>query len=129
MTDTKTEIIPYLFYRDVGAASDWLAGAFGFEEVLRTRGESGGTHVEMVLGGCRIMMGSGAESWKMLSPATLSAATQGVFVYIADVDAHFGRAKAAGAEIVQPLTDLPYGRSYTARDLDGHPWFFTTPPT
>jgi uncharacterized glyoxalase superfamily protein PhnB len=24
--------------------------------------------------------------------------------------------------------DQAYGRTYTARDLDGHPWFFTTPP-
>src|ERR1700678_2261420 len=23
--------------------------------------------------------------------------------------------------------DLPYGRSYTARDLERHPWFFTQP--
>jgi uncharacterized glyoxalase superfamily protein PhnB len=33
-----------------------------------------------------------------------------------------------GAEIVHPPHDEPYGRTYTARDLDGHPWFFTTPP-
>jgi uncharacterized glyoxalase superfamily protein PhnB len=32
------------------------------------------------------------------------------------------------AEIVKPPEDLPYGRSYTAHDPDGHPWFFTTPP-
>jgi uncharacterized glyoxalase superfamily protein PhnB len=32
------------------------------------------------------------------------------------------------AEIVKPPEDLPYGRSYTARDPEGHPWFFTTPP-
>jgi len=24
--------------------------------------------------------------------------------------------------------NLPYGRSYIARDPDGHPWFLTTPP-
>jgi uncharacterized glyoxalase superfamily protein PhnB len=47
---------------------------------------------------------------------------------LADVDAHYERAQAAGAEIVKPPEDLPYGRSYTAREADGHPWFFTTPP-
>jgi uncharacterized glyoxalase superfamily protein PhnB len=33
-----------------------------------------------------------------------------------------------GAEIVQAPYDEPWGRTYTARDLGGHPWFFTTPP-
>ena len=33
-----------------------------------------------------------------------------------------------GAEVVHPPRDESYGRTYTARDLDGHPWFFTTPP-
>jgi len=31
----STQIIPYLFYRDVPAALDWLARAFGFTEELR----------------------------------------------------------------------------------------------
>jgi uncharacterized glyoxalase superfamily protein PhnB len=52
---------------------------------------------------------------------------RGVFIYLADVDAHYERARAAGAEIVQASHDESYGRTYTARDLDGHPWFFTTP--
>jgi uncharacterized glyoxalase superfamily protein PhnB len=51
-----------------------------------------------------------------------------VFIYLDDVDAHHARARAAGAEIVEAPNDRPYGRTYTARDLDGHPWFFTTPP-
>ncbi len=24
--------------------------------------------------------------------------------------------------------DVPYGRTYSAVDPEGHPWFFTTPP-
>ena len=55
--------------------------------------------------------------------------TQGIFIYLADVDSHYERAQVAGAEIVKPPEDLPYGRRYTARDPEGHPWFFTTPPT
>jgi len=41
-------------------------------------------------------------------------------VSFADVDAHYERARA---EIVHPPRDESYGRTYTARDLDGHPWF------
>ena len=33
---TQTQIIPYIFYRDVPAALDWLAKTFGFKEEMRT---------------------------------------------------------------------------------------------
>jgi uncharacterized glyoxalase superfamily protein PhnB len=123
----NTEIIPYLFYRDVPAALDWLARAFGFTEELR-HPTQGGMHAQMTFDGQRIMMGQGGKDWRMLSPQETKSATQGIFVYLADVDAHYERARAAGAEIVHPPRDESYGRSYTARDIDGHPWFFTTPP-
>ncbi len=122
-----TEIIPYLMYRNVPAAIDFLARAFGFTEELRQETPSGGMHAEMRLGGCRIMMGQGGAGWKMLPPADATV-TAGIFVYLPDVDAHFERARAAGAEIVHPPQDVEYGRTYTVRDLDGHPWFFTRPP-
>ncbi len=125
---TRTEIIPYLFYRDVPGALEWLTRAFGFREDVRTGTPSGGMHAEMSLGGVRIMMGQGAKDWGMVSPREGTMATMGIFIYLDDVDAHYARAKAAGAEIVQPPHDESYGRTYTARDLDGHPWFFTTPP-
>ena len=128
MAETRTEIIPYIFYQDVPKALDWLARAFGFVETMRVGTPSGGVHGEMILDGRRIMMGQGHKDWGMLSVAATDVATQGVFVYLADVDAHYERARAAGAAIEKPPEDLPYGRSYTARDCDGHPWFFTTPP-
>ena len=74
------------------------------------------------------MIGQGSKEWQLMSAHGAEAATQGIFISLADVDAHYERARAARAEIVKPLQDLPYGRSYTARDPDGHPWFFATPP-
>ncbi len=127
MPDVQTEIIPYLFYRDVPAALEWLTRAFGFTEEMRTGTPSGGMHGQMTLDGQRIMMGQGAKDWGMLSPRETGMATMGVFVYIKDVDGHHARAAAAGADVVHPPRDESYGRTYTVRDLDGHPWFFTTP--
>ena len=123
----RTEVIPYIFYRDVPAALDWLARAFGFTEEMRHATPSG-MHAQMTLNGRRVMMGQGSKDWRMQSPSETKVATMGVFIYLADVDAHYERAFDAGAEIVQEPYDEPYGRTYTARDLDGHPWFFTTPP-
>ena len=124
----STQVIPYIFYRDVPAALDWLSRAFGFTETLRTGTPRGGMHGEMMFDGQLIMMGEGNEEQRMQSVSDTNVATQGVFIYLDDVDAHYERARAAGARIDKAPQDLPYGRSYTARDLDGHPWFFTTPP-
>src|ERR1700733_4095959 len=93
-TQVKTEIIPYIYYSDVAVALDWLARAFGFTEEMRMPTPSGGMHGEMTLDGQRIMLGQrpGARPASESTPAA-----QGVFVYLADVDAHFERARAAGA--------------------------------
>src|SRR5580692_6628309 len=114
-----TEIIPYIFYRDVSAALEWLTRAFGFAETMRTATPKGGTHGEMTLDGQRIMMGQGSKEWRMGSAHAAEAATQGIFIYLADVGAHFERAQAAGAEIVKPPEDLPYGRSYQPLSSQG----------
>ena len=121
-TTTHADIIPYLYYRDVPAALDWLSRVFGFSEVLRHVTPRGGMHAEMLLGGRRIMLGGkGPEG---LTPAETGTATQGVFVYVNDVAAHYARALAAGAATDGPPTDHGYGLTYTVHDLDGHPWFF-----
>ena len=53
--------------------------------------------------------------------------TQAAYLYVADIDAHFARAKAAGAEVVVALKDTDYGsRDYSARDPEGHLWHFGT---
>jgi len=48
-----------------------------------------------------------------------------VNVYVQDVDAHYQRAKAEGAEIVLDLEDMFWGdRRYEALDPEGHRWHF-----
>lgn len=48
----------------------------------------------------------------------------GVLVHVDDVDAHFRRAKAAGATILSEPEDDPPARRYRAEDLEGHRWMF-----
>ncbi len=127
------QIIPYLICRDVAASIEFLTRAFGFAEVSRHETPSGGIHAEMVMETQRIMMGQvggqGTGPSDLRPPADMpgGVATAGIFVYLEDVDDHFERASAAGAEIIHPPQDVPYGRTYAARDADGHPWFFTRP--
>jgi uncharacterized glyoxalase superfamily protein PhnB len=50
-----------------------------------------------------------------------------IYIVVQDSDAHYARAKAAGAEIIRELEDQDYGsRDYTARDLEGNIWSFGT---
>jgi uncharacterized glyoxalase superfamily protein PhnB len=119
-------ITPYLLYKDCEAALDWLARAFGFEEVLRYTGAEGYVnHAEMRLGDARIFMGNPGEGYR--NPKELDQDTVGIYVYVDDVDAHFERAQAAGAHIVRGLTDQAFGdRNYDVTDPEGHRWYFAS---
>ena len=118
------KVTPYLLYKDVSAALDWLSATFGFTERLRfTDPENQVTHAELTVGDSLIMLGHPGPSYR--SPRDVGAVTQFVHVYVDDVDAHFERAKAAGAEVLSVPEDKPYGdRSYDVADPEGHLWTF-----
>jgi PhnB protein len=52
----------------------------------------------------------------------------GVQVTVEDVDAHFARARAAGARLLSEPEDSPHGRLYRVEDVEGHRWMFSGPP-
>ena len=125
-------IIPTLRYRDAPAAIDWLCRAFGFEKHLVVPGD-GGTiaHAQLTFGNGMIMLGSARDDEfgrLQMTPAQVGGVgTQSPYVIVADADAHYARAVAAGAEIVYPLKDEDYGgRGYSCRDPEGHLWNFGT---
>jgi len=120
-------ITPYLLYQDVDAALGFLARAFGFREVLRYTGAEGYVnHAEMQIGDGKIYLGDPGDEYR--NPNDLGQETVGIYVLVDDVDGHFERAKAAGAEIREEPTDQEYGeRRYTARDPEGHHWYFAQP--
>ncbi len=60
------------------------------------------------------------------SPRQLGYGTQSLTVFVDDVDAHYVRAKAAGAKILEEPHETEYGEyQYAAEDLDGHHWLFS----
>ena len=118
-------VIPYLLYEDVAAMLAWLDRAFGFEEKVRFVSPDDGrvSHAEMQLDGATVFMGDPGDEYR--NPRRLGAVTQSLYVYVADVDAHCERARAAEAEIRDEPADQPYGdRRYSAIDPEGHHWFF-----
>jgi uncharacterized glyoxalase superfamily protein PhnB len=127
--DSRSTIFPFMRYKDAPAAIAWLAKAFGFTEHAVYPGPDGTiAHAELALGAGIIMLGSMKDdAFGMKSPRDLGGANQGLYVRVADTDALYKRAKAAGAEIVRELADTDYGsRDFMCRDLEGHLWSFGT---
>jgi len=124
--ENTPRVTPYLYYQDVAAALRFLADAFGFREKLRMPGPDGKiAHAEMTLGDGLVMMGCPGAEYQ--NPKRLGQTTQSLYVYVDDVDAHFARAKRAGAKIIDEPEDQFYGdRRYGAEDPEGHHWFFAT---
>ena len=114
-----------LFYQDPKAALAWLEKAFGFElSMLLEDAEGNLVHSQMAFGNGYVMIG---QEWSAdhKSPKSVGGKnTQTVHVQIdSDVDAHFARAKAAGAEIMaEPETQFYGDRTYRCRDPEGHIW-------
>ena len=105
-------VIPVLAYADPTDAAQWLCEAFGFEVRLRIANH----RVQLVLGDGAVVATDGGSG----------ESASAVMVRVEDADAHHERAAAAGARIVNPPTDYPYGeRQYTAEDPGGHRWTFS----
>jgi len=115
-------IFPAIRYEDCDRAIGWLKDAFGFEEKAVYRGEDGAIHhAELRLGDGLIMLG------QTNSTGARPDQRHSIYVAVPDPEAHYARAKAAGAEITREVADQPYGsREYGARDLEGNAWSFGT---
>jgi uncharacterized glyoxalase superfamily protein PhnB len=123
-----------LYYDDAQAGIRWLCEALGFEVRIKIEGEGGRIeHSELTYGEALIMVGQagapGKPNWRR-SPASLDGAnTQTMMIYVDDLEAHFARARATGAVIVQEPTTVDYGedywsdRGYECVDPGGHHWY------
>ena len=132
--------IPMLSYEDVDAAVAWLTRAFGFRERGQRFSDEHGrvTHAEVELDGAVVYLGWPGEHY--MSPAhhaevcadarawsAVPFVINGVHVMVDDVDAHCERAREAGATILREPESLPFGRLYSAADLEGQRWMFLSP--
>jgi uncharacterized glyoxalase superfamily protein PhnB len=131
-SSTRVTVIPCMRYRDAPAAIEWLGRAFGFEKQLVVPNPDGTiAHAQLSFGNGMIMLGSVVDSefGRLLKqPDEIGGAeTQTAYVIVKDADAHYSRAKAAGAKIVVDIKDEDYGgRGYSCRDPEGHLWNFGT---
>ncbi len=114
------DVYPVLTFRNVGTALAWLSRAFG----LDARIENGGDHD---VGHAVLIHHNGLVLAEAERPDELYGTHTGrgwLYVAVDDVDAHYARAKSAGAELLSDPHDAEGLRGYSARDIEGNLWTF-----
>lgn len=127
MSVEPPRLYPVMRFRDAPAMIDWLDKAFGFTVHARYGEGVIIQHAELALGSAMIMLGS--SRCDRFGEIVVEPCPNGRSIYIAvdDADAAFLRAEAAGAEILEGLTDRGYGsREFICRDPEGNVWSLGT---
>lgn len=126
--DSYHTITPYLVIQGAAQAIAFYKEAFGATELMRIDGPGGTVmHAEIKIGDSPIML---CDEWPDMGyrgPQAYGGTAVGLSLYVADVDAVFNRAVAAGAKVRKPLQNQFYGdRSGTVVDPFGHMWTVAT---
>lgn len=107
---SPSDIYPGLTYDDAAGAIEWLCRAFGFTKRFVVQGSGNRVeHSELSLGTGVVMVGSPQAADRRVSPKGLAGVAQGLSVFVADPDAHYKTAVAAGARVVRELRTEEYG--------------------
>jgi uncharacterized glyoxalase superfamily protein PhnB len=120
-------IYPCLTYRDVRAAMAWLGSTFEVKgQAIVRDGASADDQVDHAI----LSSGDGKILVESERPEELHGAHSGcgwVYITVADADAHYELARAAGAEVLGEPHDYGEGfRGYSAKDCEGNLWTFGT---
>jgi len=125
---TKTSLTPMLTVRDALGAIEFYKKAFGANEVSRQTTPTGQTVAEMSIAGERFFVVDENPKAFNLSPEALHGTTVRMSLIVDDPDSATERALAAGATVVFPLADQPYGlRQGRLQDPYGHHWLIGKP--
>jgi uncharacterized glyoxalase superfamily protein PhnB len=125
-------IVPTIPYRDARAMVDWLSDAYGFEKQRVVKSENGDfLHAQLKFGDSIIIVvrvdDSKLERLVVHPDQIGGVETQACYMVLPDIDAHYARATAKGAEIVSGIEGKNRSdRSYVSRDPEGHIWMFGT---
>jgi PhnB protein len=119
----KTELTPMLTVRDAKSLVEFYRTAFGAVELSRLATPTGQLIVELAIDGqCFYAVDENTAALNT-SPASAGATTVRLSLVVDDPDALWERAIAAGATVVFPIGDQPYGmRQGRVADPAGHHW-------
>ena len=116
-------VVPMLSVRNGVKAIEFYKAAFGAQELLRVDGEGGAVVAELSVGESHIWIADESPEHLNFSPESLGGGSVRMVMIVSDPDAAFQRAVAAGATVVWPVEDQPYGwRVGRVVDPFGHHW-------
>lgn len=119
---------PNICVHDGAAALDFYTRAFGATETMRLMQPDGRVgHAEIEIEGAPIMLSDEFPDLDVRSPKSLGGSPVMIALQVADVDAFFERATAAGATVHRPIADQFYGeREGQLTDPFGYRWDIMT---
>lgn len=118
-----TTLSPMLSVRNGARAVDFYQVAFGATVLFRLDGDDGGVVAQLSLGESTFWVADESPEHKNFSPQTLGGATTRMVLVVEDPDAVFAQAVTAGATVVWPVEEQPYGwRVGRVVDPFGHHW-------
>lgn len=121
-------LTPSLVVDDVAAAVTWYTTTLGAEHLYTMDGPDGkAMHAEIKVGDSIVMLSPEDPEHDQKSPKTLKATNGSLHVYVADVDATFKAAVAAGATSMMAVEDMWWGDRFgEVKDPFGHLWSLGT---
>lgn len=121
-------ICPGLSCAGATDAIAFYTAIFDATERMRMPGPDGTVmHCELLVGESVLMVGDPVPEIGFLDPKAVGGSPVNLMVYVADADAAFAAAIAAGATEITPMTDQFYGdRSGAFEDPWGHRWTVAT---
>lgn len=117
-------IIPMLVCADGAAEIAFCKQAFGAIELSRRLGQAGEVvHATLKIGDDMLMVHGQYPHLMSMAPRNDGSSPVVIYLYIDNVDAVIGRAGEAGAQVLLPTADQPWGdRVGRVMDPAGHVW-------
>jgi PhnB protein len=121
--EVKSSLSPMLSLRKGAKAVEFYKAAFAAEELFLISSDSGEVVAQLSIAGCEFWIADESPAHLNFSPETIGGSTARMVLVVSDPDAAFDRAVKAGANVVQPVEDQPYGwRVGRVVDPFGHHW-------
>lgn len=116
-------LAPLLSVRNGVRAVEFYKAAFGADELFRVENERREVVARLSIGGAEFWLADESPGDHNFSPESLGGGSVRIVLTVPDPDGVFERAVSAGATVVWPVGDQPYGwRVGRIVDPFGHHW-------
>ena len=119
----------HLVVKGASKAIEFYKKAFGAQEIARLATPDGKSilHADLKIGDSHVFLVDEFPEMDCRGPQSVGGTPVTIHMYVEDVDAAFGKAVDAGAQVKLPLADMFWGDRYgVLADPFGHAWSLAT---